>query len=148
MNRETMKIMFSSRSGNWRTPQDLFNQIDEEHHFTLDVCADQSGGQLKAGMKEFFGTDGLTQSWIGNICYMNPPYGREITKWIEKAWLEMTMNNVTTVALLPARTDTKWFWDYCIKQEIRLIKGRIRFLNDDKDEMPAPFPSLIVVFKP
>jgi hypothetical protein len=134
--KEMLKIMFSSKSTNWRTPPELYKQLDDEFHFTLDVCPPNHV------------IDSLSIPWSNNICYMNPPYGHEIIKWVEKAWLEMTMNNVTTVALLPARTDTKWFWDYCIKQEIRLIKGRIRFLNDDKDEMPAPFPSLIVVFKP
>ncbi len=69
---------------------------------------------------------------------MNPPYGREIGKWVAK------LANNTGVALLPARTDTKWFHDYIYgKAEIRFIKGRLKF-GDGKNS--APFPSMTVVF--
>ena len=128
--------MFSSKSIDWKTPPEILNQLDKEFHFTLDVCPSNPTKDM------------LKESWKDNICYMNPPYGREITKWIEKAWIEKIANRVTTVALLPARTDTNWFWTYCIKEEIRLIRGRIRFLNGDNDEMPAPFPSMVVIFRP
>jgi len=76
---------------------------------------------------------------------MNPPYGRKIVKWVEKAYIESKKTGTTVVALLPARTDTKWFHEYIYMKakEIRLIKGRLKF-GDSKN--PAPFPSMIVVF--
>ena len=74
---------------------------------------------------------------------MNPPYGRQIINWVEKAY-ETSLQGSTVVCLLPARTDTKWFHEYCTKGEIRFIRGRLKF-NDGKNS--APFPSMIVVFK-
>ena len=77
--------------------------------------------------------------------FCNPPYGREISKWVEKAYLENKNNNTFVVMLLPARTDTKWFHDYIYnKHEIIFIKGRLKF-NDGKQ--PAPFPSMLVIMK-
>src|SRR6059036_279504 len=140
MNYETRKVMFSSQDGRWRTPQDLFDLLDSEFHFHVDVCADLNH-KLRSDLTNWIHEYGLSIPWSNMRCYMNPPYGREITKWVGKAWYEMYANNALTVALLPCRTDTNWFWAYCINQEIRLIKGRVRFLNDDKDELPAPFPS-------
>jgi len=70
---------------------------------------------------------------------MNPPYGREIGKWVKKAYQEGGV-----VGLLPARTDTKWFHDYIYgKAKIRFLKGRVKFSGKG----PAPFPSMIVIFK-
>jgi hypothetical protein len=147
MKYEMQKLMFSSFSGNGRTPKDLFDQLDKEFDFTTDVCADFNY-PLKQPMFQL-GFHGLTSSWRifqnRNVCYMNPPYGKEISKWLDKADFEVFTNQVTTVALLPARTDTKWFWKYCAKREIRFIKGRIQF---DQYHGPAPFPSMVVIFRP
>lgn len=72
---------------------------------------------------------------------MNPPYGREIGKWVKKA----AESNATVVCLLPARTDTKWFHEYILgKAEIRFVKGRLKF-GDGKNS--APFPSMVVIFR-
>ena len=80
----------------------------------------------------------------GYRCYCNPPYGREISKWVEKAYSE-NKKGVLVVLLLPARTDTKWFHEYIYKKhEIRFIKGRLKF-NDGKKS--APFPSMVVVMR-
>jgi site-specific DNA-methyltransferase (adenine-specific) len=74
---------------------------------------------------------------------MNPPYGREIAKWVKKAW-EESEKGCKVVCLLPARTDTKWFHDYCYQYgRITFIKGRIKFSNHKHN---APFPSMIVIF--
>lgn len=146
MKYETQRLMFSSQSGKWKTPQDLFNQLDQEFDFTTDVCA-EIGYKMKESMQQLY-FHSLTNPWKlflnRNVCWMNPPYGREISKWLAKASLEAITNQVTTVALLPARTDTKWFWNYCSWREIRFLKGRLHFSNKG----PAPFPSMIVVFKP
>jgi phage N-6-adenine-methyltransferase len=145
MNYEIQKLMFSSQTGHWKTPKDLFTQLDQEFHFTLDVCADKNESPSWHNIHEYFGEDGLHRSWNGFTCWMNPPYGREIIRWLAKAYVETKVHqHCTVVALLPARTDTRWFWGICTKGEIRFLKGRLHFSNKG----PAPFPSMIVVFKP
>ena len=135
------KGMMSSNTPEWSTPQDLFDQLNNEFHFTMDVCATKDNAKCKRyWTKE---DDGLTQEW-DSCCFMNPPYGREIGKWVSKANLTANMGGVV-VALLPARTDTKWFHDHIYDEgyEIRFIKGRLKF-GDSKNS--APFPSMIVIF--
>ena len=132
--------MFSSKNTTWETPQWLFNQLDKEFNFELDVCATDDNAKCS---KYFTPQEnGLKQKWEG-ICWMNPPYGREIGAWVKKAY-ESSLEGATVVCLLPARTDTKWWHEYCMKaSEIRFIKGRLKFGNSKNS---APFPSAIVVF--
>lgn len=142
MDYQMQKVMFSSQRGDYVTPDDLYSILEKEFHPTLDVCADQESKCLYS----FPGTMGLSESWEGHTCWMNPPYGRAITRWVHKAQMEMILHKVLTVALLPARTDTNWFWDYVLPlTEIRLIKGRITFKGM---EHGAPFPSLIAIYNP
>jgi phage N-6-adenine-methyltransferase len=131
------KGLMSSTTDDWETPQDLFVCLDREFAFTLDVCASQKNAKCE----RFFDheQDGLSQSWEGEVCWMNPPYGREIGRWVQKAYEE----NCTVVCLVPARTDTAWWQDYCMKGEIRFLRGRLRFGGKGH----APFPSAIVVFR-
>jgi phage N-6-adenine-methyltransferase len=134
--------MFSSNTDMWATPKSLFRKLDSEFHFTLDVCAIPDNAKCK----DFFTPeqDGLSQFWHG-VCWMNPPYGRTLNKWVQKAW-EESCRGCTVVCLLPARTDTRWFHDYIWeKAELRFIKGRLYF-NDGPGR--APFPSMVVVFRP
>lgn len=135
--------MFSSQKTEWETPQPLFDTLNREFRFTTDVCALRENAKCE----RYFTPEinGLNQAWDG-CCWMNPPYGRKITgKWVEKAHRE-SLNNTTVVCLLPARTDTKWFHDYIYgKAEIRFIKGRLKFGGCQN---AAPFPSMIVIFKP
>ncbi len=136
------QVMFSSEDMTWATPQSFFDSVNEEFKFNTDVCATKSNAKCK----HFFSPkeDGLTQKWEGT-CWMNPPYGRELKNWIEKAYLESKLGT-TVVALVPARTDTRWFHDYIYGQhEIRFIKGRLKFSNS---KTSAPFPSMLVIFKP
>ena len=141
MNKE---VMFSSATDNWATPQDFFDELNEEFHFDLDVCADEINHKCdKYYTKE---QDGLTMPWKG-IVWCNPPYGREIGKWVRKA-LFASVGGATVVVLIPARTDTKWFHDYIYKRdnvEIRFVKGRLKVGNSKNS---AQFPSMVVVFKP
>ncbi len=154
-----MSVHFSSKSDMWETPQDLFDKLNAEYGFTLDVCA----SFRNAKCKQFYDktTDGLRQDWKENICWMNPPYGRDIGKWVKKAYeashIDWQHTGATVVCLLPARTDTRWWHDYCMKGEITFLKGRLKFGNctlpswkeDGSHKVsPAPFPSAIVVFKP
>lgn len=141
-------VMFSSKYTTWETPQWLFDELNKEFNFTLDVCADINTHKCEAYYDEE--TDGLSQNWQcpiehNTVAWMNPPYGRQISKWIEKAYNEALIREVVTVALLPARTDTKWFHDFIYnKHEIRFLKGRLKF---GKAVNSAPFPSMIVIFK-
>lgn len=135
-------VHFSSATDQWSTPVEFFKALDEEFHFMLDVCADKQNRKCAHFFSEV--DDGLKQAWNG-ACWMNPPYGREIGKWVEKARRESVHRGATVVCLLPARTDTKWFHDHCTYGEIRFIKGRLKF-GDAKAS--APFPSMIVVFRP
>lgn len=133
-------VMFSSKTDMWETPQDLFDKLNEEFHFSLDVCAIPENAKCY----NFYTpeADGLSQPWYG-VVWCNPPYGREIGKWVKKAHDEAT-RGTTVVMLLPARTDTKWFHDYIYeKQEIRFIKGRLKFGGSKNS---APFPSMVVIF--
>ena len=131
--------MMSSNKDDWETPQDLFNRLDEEFYFTLDVCASDTNYKCKEYITKE--EDGLATDWGKETCWMNPPYGRQITKWVEKAYGSKAM----VVALLPARTDTKWFHDFIYnKAEIRFIKGRLKFSGSKNS---APFPSMIVIWK-
>lgn len=134
------KGLFSSQSDMWATPQALFDELDREFGFTLDACA----VACNAKCKRYFNPeqDGLQQNWGGQIVFCNPPYGKQIARWIEKAHKES--RHATIVMLLPARTDTRWFHNYILGQaEIRFIRGRLHF-NDSKQA--APFPSMIVIY--
>ena len=133
--------MFSSATGEWETPQDIFDELDAIFHFTLDVCATPENTKCdKFYTKE---QDGLKQKWGGNVCWMNPPYGRGIKEWIRKAYLISLRPDTQVVCLLPARTDTRWFHDYCVKGIIWFIRGRLKFGGSKNS---APFPSMIVIF--
>jgi len=136
-----MSVHYSAKSVIWETPQDFFDALDKEFGFELDVCALFENAKCS----QFFSPvqDGLKQEWKG-ICWMNPPYGREITAWIRKAY-ESSLTGATVVCLLPARTDTRWWHDYAIKGEIRFVKGRLKF-GGQKDN--APFPNAVVIFRP
>lgn len=131
------EAMFSSKTDMWETPQDLFDRLNKIHHFTCDVCAISENAKCE----KYYSPqeNGLSQKWEG-CCWRNPPYGRDISKWVEKAY----KSECKVVMLLPARTDTKWFHDYCIKGRIEFLKGRLKF---GKAKNSAPFPSMIVIFE-
>ena len=124
----------------WETPQHVFDELNQEFRFDIDVCATKKNTKCAT----FFSPemDGLKQEWEGT-CWMNPPYGRAIGDWVKKAYESSLKNGVTVVCLLPARTDTKWWHDYCMRGEIRFIKGRLKF---EGGKNSAPFPSAIVIF--
>lgn len=136
------KGLMTSNTDEWATPISFYQELDREFHFTLDPCSTKENHKCdKYYTKE---DDGLSKSWGGEIVYVNPPYGKEISKWIEKAYNE-NLKGATIVLLLPARTDTRWFHNFIYKKhEIRFIKGRLKF-NDGKQG--APFPSMVVVMK-
>lgn len=137
------ELMFSSKTDVWSTPIDFFNALDKLFNFRLDVCALPENAKCQIYFTPE--VDGLKQDWTGqgNV-WMNPPYGREISKWIEKAYLS-SKQGATVVCLIPARTDTRYWHDYCVKGEIYFVRGRLKFGNA---ESCAPFPSAVVCFRP
>jgi phage N-6-adenine-methyltransferase len=133
------KVHFSSKRQDWATPWDLFRELNTKHgKFILDVCASAENTKVE----NFYSENGLGLDWHGK-CWMNPPYGREIGKWVKKAY-EESQKGCKVVALLPARTDTKWFHDYCLKGKVEFLRGRIKFVGALH---PAPFPSMVVVWE-
>jgi len=134
------KVLFSSDKMDWRTPSALYEKLNEEFNFTLDVAADDDN----ALCKNYYTIDdnALAQSWDNDVVFCNPPYSRGVYKWVKKA---SEAHNSTVVMLIPARTDTKFFHEFIYnKAEIRFIKGRLKFSGSTNS---APFPSMIVVFR-
>lgn len=140
------EVLFSKKSDEWSTPQWLFEQMNSEHGFTLDPAATLENSKCT----KFFTLeeDGLSKDWQGETVFINPPYSK-CYDWIKKAHSEAKKENTKIVMLIPARTDTKWFHEFCLDNsvvsEICFLKGRLKF-GDQKN--PAPFPSMIVVFDP
>lgn len=134
-------LMFSSKTDLWSTPQDFYDKLHQEFSFTLDVCATAENSKCA----RFFTRedDSLKQTWTG-ICWCNPPYGREMAAFIRKGY-ESAQQGATVVMLIPARTDTAVWHDYCMKGEIRFIRGRLKFGGQSNS---APFPSAVVIFRP
>jgi phage N-6-adenine-methyltransferase len=127
------EAMTSSKKQDWETPWEFFNKVNEEFKFTLDVCALPE----TAKCKRFFTPeiDGLKQDWSKDVCWMNPPYGREQIKWIKKAYQE-SLKGATVVCLIPARPDTIIWHEYIFPfAEVRFIKGRITFVGADTGEI-------------
>jgi phage N-6-adenine-methyltransferase len=141
--RKKKLIHFKSNCVEWSTPEDLFKSLDAQFHFTLDVCAD--AGNAKCPRYFTHEQDGLLQRWEG-VCWMNPPYGREIGRWVQKAY-DCSLYGVTVVCLLPARTDTHWWQTYILPlsaRDLHFLPGRQHFSGKDR----APFPNAIAIFRP
>jgi phage N-6-adenine-methyltransferase len=135
-----MAVHYSSETDLWATPQEFYNRLDAEFHFELDVCATPDNAKCSRYFTER--ENGLLQKWTG-IVWMNPPYGREIGQWIQKAY-ESAQEGATVVCLIPSRTDTTWWHEYCMKGEIRFVRGRLKFGGVVDN---APFPSAVVIFR-
>jgi len=133
--------LFKSQVTTWATPENVFNDLDKEFHFDLDVCADSSNHKCKRYFDEQ--QNGLNQPWGHSVCWMNPPYGRGIHLWMEKAY-KSSLFGATVVCLVPARTDTKWWHQYAMHGEIRFLTRRLSFAGSNNK---APFPSAVVIFR-
>ncbi len=139
-----MEVHFSSKKTDWETPQELYEKLNQEFHFDIDVCATAENTKHYRYISPE--QDALKQDWNRyDTCWMNPPYGRDITGiWLKKAY-EESQNGCTVVCLIPSRTDTIYWHEYAMKGEIRFVKGRIKFVGAEDN---APFPSAIVIFRP
>jgi len=132
--------------GEWATPQDFYAKLNAEFHFTLDAAASHSNAKCaKYFTKD---SDSLSQPWEGAV-FCNPPYGRTIGDWLAKGRLEAS-KGALVVFLVHARTDTRWFHEhvYHVADEIRFIKGRLKFEHKDGTKQSAPFPSMVVIYRP
>lgn len=134
-------VHFSSKTDLWATPQAFFDILNLAHAFELDVCALPENAKCE----RYFTPeqDGLAQEWAG-VCWMNPPYGRGIGRWVKKAY-EASLSGAEVVCLLPARTDTRWWHDYCSKGEVDFVRGRLKF---GTSKWNAPFPCAVITFWP
>lgn len=138
-------VHFSSKTDLWSTPQDFFDELNKRYQFDVDVCATTENAKVDTYFTKEI--NGLEQDWSKyKMCWMNPPYGREIGKWIEKAYSE-AQKGTTVIALLPARTDTRWFHNHIYMMygvSVEFVKGRLKFGGSKN---AAPFPSMIVKFE-
>jgi len=127
------KVMFSSLSDEWRTPQSIFDKLDKEFNFDSDPCPDPKH-PLKKGLIKGY----------GKRVFVNPPYSN-IKYWVANCYDISKGYNRIIIMLIPSRTDTRWWHQYVMKaKEIRFIKGRLKFSGHKNS---APFPSCIVIFK-
>lgn len=136
--------LFSTGKDDWETPQDFFEKLDAEFHFTLDACATPDNAKHPHFFTEK--EDGLSQDWIRETVWCNPPYssGKQ-DLWVKKCWSEGQKPGTTVVLLVPARTDTARFHDYILeKAELRFIRGRLKFVGADSC---APFPSMLAIYR-
>ena len=137
------EVMFSSKNEMWTTPQDFFDKLDAEFHFTLDAAATKENAKCPDYFTEE--QNGLLQRWSGTV-FCNPLYCRKTGLWVKKAFEESQAGHCIAVMLLPCRPDVSWFHDYILgKAEIRFIRGRLKFGGSKNS---APFPSMVVVFLP
>jgi phage N-6-adenine-methyltransferase len=144
-------VAFSSKDDTWTTPKSFFVKVAQEFDFTLDAAALKSS----ALCQNWFGPDhedttkqdAFLLDWHthagGGTIWLNPPYGRTIGQWVAKAHSE-ALKGATVVCLVPARTDTAWFQDYCLPHEVRFIRGRLKFGSATNS---APFPSALVIMR-
>lgn len=133
--------LFSSDTDKWNSPRPLLEDLYTVFTFDLDPCSNsKESPNVKARRHFTVEDDGLIQTWRG-VVYMNPPYGRQIARWMKKA---ASREARTVVCLIPARTDTRWWQDNVPTGSfVVFIRGRLRFGNAENG---APFPSAIVVF--
>ena len=135
------KAMVSSKSNEWATPQDFFDELHREFGFTLDPCSTLENRKCE---KHYTIRDnGLTKTWAG-VVWMNPPYGGHTAHWIKKAY-EESKQGCTVVCLITSSTDRSYWHDYIFPHaaQIRFIRGRLKF-NDAT--YSAPFASAVIIF--
>lgn len=138
------EVLHSSSYMEWETPKEFFNELNKEFNFTLDFCASKENTKCK----RFYSIEdnALKQNPKGERIFCNPPYGKAIKDFVKKCY-ELSKDNLI-VMLIPARTDTLYFHNYIYKKaKLRFIKGRIKFIGNQKGSGSAPFPSMLVIFE-
>lgn len=135
----SLSVHHSSKTEEWATPMDLFDDLNLVFKFDLDACATKEN----ALCDRFFTKedDALEQQWTGTV-WMNPPYGRQIASFMKKAY-QSSIAGATVVCLVPARPDTNWWHSFAVKGTVLFLRGRLKFGGSKNS---APFPSAIVIF--
>lgn len=141
MKKQVNQSWFKAKSQEYETSDNIFVPLNNEFQFTLDVAASKRNAKCIQYYTE--NDNGLIQNWGQNICWMNPPFGRQMKLWVEKAY-RASLNGATVVCLLPVRSNTNWWHDYCMKGEIRFIRGEVKF-KGQKNGLWLPLA--IVIFK-
>lgn len=134
-------VHFSNKSDEWETPQWLYDSLDKEFGFTLDPCSNGKNAKCEKWFSIY--DTGLLKDWGTETVFMNPPYSK-CKEWMTKAY-GAAHEGATVVCLVPSRTDTEWWHKYAMKGEIRFLKGRLTF-GDAVNA--APFPSVVIIFRP
>lgn len=139
---------YNGNGREWRTPPELFRELNQEFRFTLDPCTTADN---PLGVRYIFteAENGLARLWGSQRVFMNPPYGREVAAWTRKARASAEAGALV-VGLLPASTDLEWWHRDVLgpKAEIRYIRGRVRFLTDGPYRASGFFASVIVIWRP
>ncbi len=135
------ELRFKSATNEWATPDSLWQPLNAEFAFTLDVCS--TDANAKCARHFTLADDGLKQPWSG-VCWMNPPYGTQLAKWVRKAY-EESQRGALVVGLIPVRSNTSYWHDYVMKGEYRFLRGYPRFGNA-KQGLKAPLA--VVVWRP
>ena len=137
---DVQQSWFQRKKVDYETPPEIFDPLDREFGFTLDVAANDENAKCERYFTER--EDGLLQPWSG-VCWMNPPFGRTMKKWVKKAFDEWK-RGVTVVCLLPSRTNTAWWHDWVVHGEVRFIRGEVKFVGYDRGLW---MPMAIVIFR-
>jgi phage N-6-adenine-methyltransferase len=141
--RHQQSIHFRAGPCEWSTPPAFFDRLDARYHFDLDVCATAANAKCP----RFFdrGQDGLKQPWPCRAAWCNPPYGKDVGRWLEKAWGEAQAGRAgVVVCLVFARTDTQWWHTWAPRAEVEFVRGRLRF---GEARSGAPHPSALLIFR-
>ena len=144
-----------SGSGEWRTPPELFEILNERFVFDYDAFSSHenalrwihstNSGTFR-GPDRVSDADGLTYNWQGLRVFMNPPYTRGlIEQCVEKAFSERD-NAAIIIALIPAATETRWFQRYVLPHcHIDWLPKRVRFIDPVTLQVGGSPPSGMVI---
>lgn len=142
------KVALSSDKQDWETPQQLFSKLNEKYHFNWDLAANDVNHKCDHYITPE--QDSLQVDWslLDGWLFLNPPYGRDMKKWIRKAYLSaIAKKNGGIVLVIPSRTGTSYWHDYIFgKAEIEFLRGRLHFEFNGNPGAPAPFDSAIIVY--
>lgn len=139
--------IFSSKKDDWETPQYYFDSLNKRFQFTVDAASSESNHKLP---RYWTAEDsGLVKPWAGERVFPNPPYGRQMVEWMRKCYTEWSSGQCQIiVALVPARTDTRWFHNFVYKKaDLEFLRGRLRFEVCGISKDAAPFPSMICIYR-
>jgi hypothetical protein len=157
--------LFSSKADDWNTPPEVLARVRRVGPIMLDPCSNEhsvvraainvmlpnpawDAAPLKnMNTDALLIADGLEVDWLeasdGDLVFVNPPYGRALVKWTVKMAYEAA-RGCAILALIPMRTDTKWFHDHVLTADVMCCwRGRIHFLSNGGASGPATFPSVL-----